>query len=172
MVLLVQRIEVPPGIFTAVWSKVGLFRIIFPGTPSTIGEGECLDGDKTKVSGAARWARELAQLLASYFSGAVVDFRSIPVDYAGYSPFCVQVLRFVREVPYGKVLTYGAVAAAIGRPGAARAVGQALARNRTPLVIPCHRVIGRGQRGGFSLGLAWKEALLNLEERSLRQRFR
>lgn len=67
---------------------------------------------------------------------------SLPIDWGAYSPFQKAVLEETQAIPYGETRSYGQVAAAIGRPKAARAVGQAEKRNQVPLVIPCHRVIG------------------------------
>uniref|UniRef100_A0A7C2EIY2 MGMT family protein n=1 Tax=Ammonifex degensii TaxID=42838 RepID=A0A7C2EIY2_9THEO len=155
--MVTQRIELPGGgAFTAVWSERGLWRLLFPETAT---------GPEVRSGGdvPSAWREALANLFAAYFSGMAVDFGGVPVDFAGYTPFQEQVLRFVRGIPYGKVTTYGEVAEGIGRPGAARAAGQVLRRNRTPLVIPCHRVVGRRCPGGFSAGLSWKERLLRLE---------
>jgi len=78
--------------------------------------------------------------------------------------FQSSVLKLVSRVPRGKVTTYGELARAIGNPGAYRAVGNILARNPTPLKIPCHRVVrANGVLGGYKLGRRLKERLL-LEE--------
>ena len=66
-------------------------------------------------------------------------------------------------VPFGRTATYGQVAEALGRPGAARAVGRALAANPCPILVPCHRVVAARGLGGFGPGLEWKRALLALE---------
>ena len=68
------------------------------------------------------------------------------------------------KIPYGETVSYGQIALDVGSPGGGRAVGQAMGRNRFPLVIPCHRVIaGDGRIGGFSGGLDLKRFLLSLE---------
>ena len=67
---------------------------------------------------------------------------SLPIDWTCYTDFQKAVLQETLAIPYGKTLSYGEVAAAIGRPKASRAVGQAEKRNEVPLVVPCHRVIG------------------------------
>ena len=75
-----------------------------------------------------------------------------------------RALRATRRVPFGRTATYGEVAATIGRPKAARAVGGALGSNPIPIVIPCHRVVGAGGRlTGYAGGLPRKELLLELE---------
>jgi methylated-DNA-[protein]-cysteine S-methyltransferase len=71
-------------------------------------------------------------------------------------------------IPYGETTTYGALAATIGRPGSARAVGAANGRNPIAIVVPCHRVIGADRRlTGYAGGLAAKQWLLNVERRAV-----
>lgn len=67
------------------------------------------------------------------------------INWNKYTPFQQQVYRAIMKIPAGKVLTYGQVAKLIGKPKAARAVGQALGRNQDAPLIPCHRVIGHDQ---------------------------
>jgi len=105
----------------------------------------------------------LAADLRRYLAGEAVDFSKYTVDLATYTPFERAVLRAARAIPYGETRTYGDIAKAIGRPDAARAVGQALGKNRTCIVIPCHRVVAANGLGGFTGGLRWKKELLALE---------
>jgi len=78
------------------------------------------------------------------------------------------VLRELARVPYGQLETYGALAAKVGRPRAARAVGTAMNRNPIPIVLPCHRVVGAdGSLTGYAGGLHVKRALLELEGATL-----
>lgn len=80
------------------------------------------------------------------------------------SSFSQAVYRALRKIPSGKVTTYGAIARAVGRPGAARAVGQVLHRNPTPIVVPCHRVVqADGRVGGYVDGIRKKVMLLRRE---------
>ncbi len=93
-----------------------------------------------------------------------MDFTRHEVDLSGYTPFEVQVLRATRRIPYGTVKSYREVAEEVGRSRAHRAVAYTLSKNRSCIVIPCHRVIGSGGRlGGYSAGIEWKVALLTLE---------
>jgi methylated-DNA-[protein]-cysteine S-methyltransferase len=110
------------------------------------------------------WVKQLGQDLQDYFSGSAVCF-SCPVDMSGYAPFMKRALLAAADIPHGHVETYKGLAVQAGSPKAARAAGQAMAANRTPLVIPCHRVVCTGGGlGGFSGGLSWKERLLALEK--------
>jgi len=102
--------------------------------------------------------------LEAYFSGLRVAFPDVPLDWSGYSPFVRAVLKTCRAVPFGRTSTYGELARAVGSPRAARAVGNALGANRTPVVVPCHRIVrSDGSFGGFTGGREWKERLLALE---------
>ena len=105
------------------------------------------------------------QQLNEYFSGGRRVFH-LAVDLHGLTEFQRQVLRVTGQVPHGQLLTYGEVARRIGRPAAARAVGQALGRNPIPVIIPCHRVVGAdGSLTGYSggAGVETKAKLLQLE---------
>ena len=104
-----------------------------------------------------------ASLLLSYFAGNPVTF-DVPLDLNGYPPFTTSVLQACAAVPYGETTSYGDLAIASGHRGAARAVGQVMARNPLPIIIPCHRVVGSRQGlVGFGGGKPLKAALLALE---------
>jgi len=100
--------------------------------------------------------------LELYFQGRLKQF-SLKLAPQG-TPFQLDVLRALQDVPYGETISYGGLAQRIGRPNASRAVGAANARNPLPIVIPCHRVIGsNGSLVGFGGGLEIKRKLLDLE---------
>ena len=110
--------------------------------------------------------RSLQDQIAAYFEGARVDFSpEIPVLTEGFSRFARLVLAACRQIRFGQMLTYSRLAREIGCPAAARAVGNALAKNPLPLIIPCHRVIGTdGTLTGFGGGITLKKRLLALEK--------
>jgi methylated-DNA-[protein]-cysteine S-methyltransferase len=111
-------------------------------------------------------SQRAAELLARYFRGEAVDF-DVPLDDSRWTPFQREIYRVVRAIPFGAVMSYGEVARTAGRPGAARGVGSAMARNPLPVIIPCHRVIGStGKMTGYSApgGVARKEMLLRMEK--------
>jgi methylated-DNA-[protein]-cysteine S-methyltransferase len=85
------------------------------------------------------------------------------LDLSVLSEFRKEVLKFVATIPLGETMTYGEIAKRLGRPKAARAVGQALRANPFPLIIPCHRVVGSEGLGGYSLGVDLKRRLLDVE---------
>lgn len=86
------------------------------------------------------------------------------LDLSGLTEFQREVLSLVASIPLGETLTYGQVAEGLGRPKAARAVGSALKRNPFPLIVPCHRVVGSKDIGGYSLGVDLKKRLLEVEK--------
>lgn len=105
----------------------------------------------------------LSKMLISYFSGEKVEFREIPVDYGGISPVYREILESIRIIPYGNTSTYGEVAKKLGRLKSSRVVGNAMRSNPCPIVVPCHRIIGKNGLGGYSLGIEKKILLLKLE---------
>lgn len=107
----------------------------------------------------------LVQRLQAYANGEPDDFHDVRLDLGSLSQFQRRVLARCRRIPYGRTMTYGQLAAGAGSPRAARAVGTCMARNRIPLIIPCHRVVAVGARlGGYSAcGMAMKRRLLDME---------
>lgn len=112
------------------------------------------------------WNAPLVERLQAYATGHQVDFDDVEVDPGPQTEFQHRVIRSCRQIPFGKTMTYAQLAAKAGCPGAARAVGNCMARNRIPLVIPCHRVLASGGGfGGYSApgGIPLKRQLLALE---------
>jgi len=102
------------------------------------------------------------ELLRRYFSGETKRL-SHALDLQG-TPFQLMVWSALREIPLGRIVTYGEIADRIGSPRAARAVGQACGSNQVVLFVPCHRVVAaHGKLGGFGGGLKLKKALLRHE---------
>ena len=101
--------------------------------------------------------------LDEYFAGRRRAF-DLTLDLRALPAFTIDVLRELARVPYGETTTYGALASRVGRPRAARAVGTVMNRNRIPIVLPCHRVVGStGDLVGYGGGLDREIALLELE---------
>ena len=101
--------------------------------------------------------------LDEYFAGKRRSF-DLALDLRALPPFTVSVLGELARVPYGETTTYGALARRVGHPKAARAVGTVMNRNRIPIVLPCHRVVGStGDLTGYAGGLDRKRTLLELE---------
>jgi methylated-DNA-[protein]-cysteine S-methyltransferase len=125
----------------------------------------CLAGEG-RTESAPRWIEELAAKLRQFAEGRPVEFAGVALALDRLSPFARRVVEACRRIPWGQVRTYGQLAAVCGSPGAARAVGSVMAKNRFPLIVPCHRVLAAGgELGGYSApaGLAMKRRLLEME---------
>lgn len=108
-------------------------------------------------------AAPLLDLVRRAAEGEKVDPNGT-VRLVGGTPFQLSVWKAMLSIPHGSTVSYGDLARRVGRPGAARAVGQAVGSNPIPLLIPCHRVVATdGGLGGFGGGLAMKTALLRQE---------
>lgn len=121
--------------------------------------------EKTADLESERIADQAVSQMDEYFNGKLKIF-SVPVDLQDVTDFQREVLLETKAIPFGVVLAYGEVAARIGRPRSARAVGGALARNPISVIIPCHRVVAHdGQLHGFSSphGILTKAMLLENE---------
>ena len=109
-------------------------------------------------------------LIARYCAGEDVDLSTLPIDFHGVTPFFARAYSACRSIPPGETRSYAWLANEAGNARAARGAGQAMARNRWPLLVPCHRVIGSdGNLHGFGggVGLPLKARLLELERRSV-----
>jgi methylated-DNA-[protein]-cysteine S-methyltransferase len=158
------------GYFGLAGTELGLLRTCLPGPEfgkikSQLLENLC----------AARYDKALFKVLreqiTAYFDGAYVNFdKDIPIILDGFSLFTRRVLGICRDIRFGQTISYAGLAGEIGRAGAARAVGGALAKNPLPLIVPCHRVVrSDGKIGGFSAagGITLKKRLLELEQKIL-----
>ncbi len=120
--------------------------------------------DWQRADDAPALARARAQLV-EYFAGRRRSFE-LPLAPAG-TPFQQAVWRALLAVPFGATSTYGAIAQAVGRPSAVRAVGSAVGANPIGIVVPCHRIVGRdGSLTGYAAGIERKVRLLALERRA------
>ena len=117
----------------------------------------------------SRAAGEAIEAMVRSLAGENADdaLQTVALDLASVPPFAQRVYSEARRIPHGQTRSYGEVARALGKPGGARAVGQALGRNPVPLLVPCHRIIARQGRGagGFTApgGLTTKARLLAIE---------
>jgi methylated-DNA-[protein]-cysteine S-methyltransferase len=156
----------PVGPLLVAVTDAGLCRVSFAPEPER--ELDVLARSfGARVLRAARPVDAARRELDQYFAGQRRTF-DLPVDIRPLPPFQRLVLHELARVPFGQTETYGGLAARIGRPGAARAVGGALNRNPIAIVIPCHRVVGaNGQLVGYAGGLRRKRTLLALEGAAL-----
>lgn len=150
------------------WSAAGITRFQLPAASAAAAERHLL----RRVPEARRGTPtpEIAEITAAvqrYFTGEAVDFSSVRLDLGAQEPFFAQIYAALRRVGWGETTTYGTLAKQLGAgPEAARDVGQAMARNPVPLIIPCHRVLAAGGKlGGFSApgGADTKAHMLELE---------
>lgn len=139
-----------------------------------------LDGDSAGNSGTPapvesdppEWIEALVAEIRAHLAGEkVAEFEAVPVVFGRKTPFCAAVYAALRAVPAGHRTTYAELAVKAGRPKAFRAVGQAMAKNPIPLIVPCHRVVrSDGTLGGYSAPgtIEFKRKLLAIESRQLR----
>jgi methylated-DNA-[protein]-cysteine S-methyltransferase len=160
--------ETAGGFCGIAWNRVGITRFQLP-TRSAAATERLL---QRRVPGAAPGdpPRAVAEAIAAatrYFAGETVDFSGIALDLGGQAPLFERIYGALRRVGWGHTTTYGALAKELGQgPEVARDVGEAMARNPVPLIIPCHRVLAAGGKlGGFSApgGAATKRRMLELE---------
>jgi methylated-DNA-[protein]-cysteine S-methyltransferase len=158
------------GACALAWSERGLVWFQLPEASDEKTEARVAAFVRSAEGAPPPWVREAIAQVTRYFEGANEDLSAIPVDLEQLPPFHRKVYEAMRRIGRGKVFTYAELAVASGSPQAFRAVGQAMARNPIPVVIPCHRVVAAGGKpGGFSAagGLVTKARLLALEGASL-----
>jgi methylated-DNA-[protein]-cysteine S-methyltransferase len=133
---------------------------------------EAVQPDVEKASFEPEAVDELRDLVRRYCAGELVDLTTVALDLEGVTPFFARAWSACRTIPAGETRTYAWLAVEAGSPRASRGAGQAMARNRFPLLVPCHRVVGSdgGLHGfGGGVGLPMKSRLLNMEARTARQ---
>ena len=106
--------------------------------------------DREEAREAPAWVLEALRRLMTHLAGSPQDLAGIPLDLSDLTPFQRRVAEVLRATRPGQTLTYGEVALLAGRPGAARAVGQAVKANPVLILVPCHRVVGAKDKGGWS----------------------
>jgi methylated-DNA-[protein]-cysteine S-methyltransferase len=155
-------VDTPVGTLLVATTERGLCRIAYDAEPER--ELDRLAGAfGVRVLRSPGPIDSARRQLDEYFEGTRQRF-DLAVDLELLAGFNRRVLRELARVPYGEVVTYGALAARAARPRAARAVGTVMNRNPLPIVLPCHRVIGaNGKLVGYAGGLERKETLLRLE---------
>ena len=157
--------------YSEVETRIGRFRVACG--PKGITTISLVDGSPTQFELAYRMRfgvlpeyREIPERFRRAVMNAAAGkaYKPVPIDLTGLSDFQLKVLKALQRVPRGEVQTYAWLAQKAGRPGAARAVGNIMARNPVPLLIPCHRVVpASGGIGNYGLGKARKRDLLQCE---------
>lgn len=164
--------ETAAGFCAIAWSAAGITRFTLPSSTAEATEHNLQrrlpnahpDTPPAHVMTAVDHAKR-------YFAGEQMDFSDLQLDLSGQDEFFTQIYAAARRVGWGRTTTYGTLAKELGAgPETARAVGQAMAKNPVPLIIPCHRVLAAGGKlGGFSApgGSDTKQRMLELEGVSL-----
>jgi len=164
--------ETAAGFCGIAWSDAGITRFMLPSSTA-----EATEHNLRRRVANAEPGSPPAHIVAAvnaakrYFEGEQIDFSDLQLDLSGQDEFFNQIYAAARRVGWGNTTTYGTLAKQVGAgPEVARSVGQAMAKNPVPLIIPCHRVLAAGGKlGGFSApgGSSTKQRMLELEGVSL-----
>ena len=158
--------ETPFGWMGLMSSEIGLLRTSLPEKSQEVCALRLGTERDQDIYAPERFAL-LRDRLLNYFEGAAVEFTDIPLDFDGAPEFHRKAWDACRAIPRGQTRTYKWLAKMAGSPNAPRAAGQTMARNRVPIIVPCHRVIGSdGSMRGFGSGdsrIDLKLQLLELE---------
>ncbi len=153
------HIDTPIGKILAVKKQNILYELFFPENNRPITPDALWKEDKI------RFLKETREI-SDYFSGQLKEFSNICLPEG--TDFQQKIWKALLDIPYGSVISYQEIAEAAGSPQAARAAGNALNKNPLPIIIPCHRVIGKnGNLRGFGGGLPVKQYLLEHEQKFL-----
>ena len=156
------------SIFNTAWgygavlaTEIGICKIDLPAVSPVP-----ISGSKADNYQSSPLTKQVADMLSVYFLGQKQEFKAVPVDLSSVTLFRAEILTLIRDIPYGETRSYGQVSLMAGSPGAARAVGGAMASNPIPVIVPCHRIIASdGRLTGFTApgGLEFKKILLQAE---------
>jgi methylated-DNA-[protein]-cysteine S-methyltransferase len=159
--------DTPIGTCALVWSEDGVVAFYLPDQDdATLRRRLRQRFGVEAVASGPDWVERAIERIVALLNGGTDDLADLPLDWSGIPDFHRRVYELARTVPPGRTTTYGELARTLGDAGAARAVGQALGRNRFAVVVPCHRVLAAGGgSGGFSApgGLDTKFRLLEIE---------
>lgn len=159
--------DTPIGLCGLVWSDLGLCGVQLPEAGARAARARLarrFPGGREGEPPASML--ELIETIRRHLDGSAAIYDETMLDFAGIGAWEASVYRAALVIPYGETRSYGALAASLGAPGGAQAVGQALGRNPWPIVVPCHRILAAdGRTGGFSApgGAATKLRLLEIE---------
>jgi methylated-DNA-[protein]-cysteine S-methyltransferase len=156
------------GFAALAWNENGVSSLRLPASSEARAEASVLRRfPQARRTTPSTQMASLISEIKRYFDGEKVDFSAVPLDMGSQDPFFARVYAEVRKLGWGETTTYGAVAKVLGaEPQAARDVGQAMASNPIPLIVPCHRVLAAGGKiGGFSApgGSSSKAKMLEIE---------
>ncbi|HYZ34749.1 MAG TPA: methylated-DNA--[protein]-cysteine S-methyltransferase [Crenalkalicoccus sp.] len=160
--------ETAGGFCGIAWNEVGITRFQLPAQSAEATEKTLLRRLPGAQPGRPTPAvSEVITAVRRYFDGEAIDFSDVKLDLADQDPFVRRIYDATRRVGWGRTTTYGTLARELGAgPEMAVEVGQAMARNPVPLIVPCHRVLAAGGKiGGFSApgGSTAKQRMLRME---------
>lgn len=167
-------IDSPLGAVALAASDLGLAGVWFVGQKHfpanwpgpTLTPTNQSDTQPSATHPASLWLDDTAAQLLRYFEGELDAF-TVPLDLTSGTDFQRAVWRQLNTISYGVTRSYGELAQSLGKPGASRAIGNAVGHNPISVIVPCHRVLGtNGQLTGYAGGLDRKRALLALEARA------
>jgi methylated-DNA-[protein]-cysteine S-methyltransferase len=142
-------IETPLGIIKIESSKIGIIGLTKSNVKSASNSNDIIEAAKRQ--------------LTAYFNGELKQFE-LPLDFEDASDFYISVWNELLKIPFGATTNYQTIANKINNPKSVRAVGMANGKNKIPIIVPCHRVIGSdGSLTGFAWGLEAKSKLLSIE---------
>ncbi len=164
--------DTPIGACAIAWSADAIVGVLLPEDRGVEQTRSRMRRDFPHVDDTAPppWVAAIIARVRQLLEGADDALLDVPLDMTGVPQFNRRVYEIARAIAPGQTLTYGEVAAKLGEPGAARAVGQALGHNPFAPIVPCHRVLAAGKRpGGFSAGggVATKLRMLQIEKAQL-----
>ncbi|HEY5956424.1 MAG TPA: methylated-DNA--[protein]-cysteine S-methyltransferase [Polyangiaceae bacterium] len=155
------------GHCAVIWSEQGIVRLLLPHASEAALRDDVFAAHPNAIEKPPDANASTAILgIQRLLEGGTPDFSAVILDMENVPAFHRDVYAHTRRIPPGKTLSYGDIAARVGKPSAARAVGQALGRNPWALIVPCHRVLAaNGRLTGFSApgGIATKRRLLEIE---------
>ncbi len=158
--------DTPIGACGIAWTAQGICGVQLPESDRERGLARLARRFPTLAPADAGEARFAIVRILAHLGGEAVDYCEVKLDFEGVQAFERSVYEAARAIPFGETRTYGGLAAELGEPQAAQAVGQALGRNPWPIIVPCHRITAAdGRTGGFSApgGAATKLKLLEIE---------
>jgi methylated-DNA-[protein]-cysteine S-methyltransferase len=164
--------QTPVGECAIAWSETAIVGVLLPeDDPADTAPSMQRRFPQAQRIEPPDWVQRVIERTQQLLEGASTDaLADVPLDMEGVPEFNRRVYEIARAIAPGETLTYGEVAAKLGEPGAARAVGQALGHNPFAPIVPCHRVLAAGKRsGGFSAGggVATKLKMLEIERAQL-----
>lgn len=158
--------DTPIGICGIAWTSHGLCGVQLPESDRDTALARLARRFPALAPAASDQVRPVIVQINAHLAGEAVDYAGVKLDFEGVHAFERAVYAAARGIPFGETRTYGALAAQLGEPQGAQAVGRALGRNPWPIIVPCHRITAaEGRTGGFSAagGVATKLKLLEIE---------